>query len=485
VPRRCQSRVTVSLALLCLCACKKPEAQVEARAAVVENRPIAVVEEHRERPLPAVHPVKAGCPSFPGEGVFISATELLTRAQLSCTAEEPFEVRVGKRTLLARIRKEPLAGGFAVADVVGGEGEAIELGNSTALAVSDELSSADSHATIADNDETVLGVPQMIIDFEDQRPPEGTLLFDQNGAAVALMWRSFGPKSAFAAPLAIFTGPQAPRAMLEERTERSARAEVGTMKKALAFPIVSTAVIDARGRLFVQLLRRGAWEKPVHVTVEGPQHCDARRALGGWEPLRTNAAWDLQSQQLFMYLDGHAIAADLDAAELELTAGDCSGVDVKSLAGARVVLEGADPKYGQAIVARTALALEISPDPGPSAPPPEKVARAQPFVPFKPSATHGSEEEWRSRFRNVHQHVAQVEQELQEKQRFVQLMDGKAQRHNPHLPGTWLTGDEMDRYNQYKRDLEHAAEFRAEAQRQLEDLERDAANASVPLEWRR
>jgi hypothetical protein len=247
--------------------------------------------------------------------------------------------------------------------------------------------------------------------------------------------------------------------------------------------VLAAAVVDARGRLFVQVLQRGeATGQPLVVKLEAAQKCEVKRQPGRWEDVRTNAALDPQSQQLFAYLEKHGLAFEVRSAFIEVVAADCAGLEPKSWVGAQASLKQGDPRYSQVLVARSALKLELLTD-GPGAAP---VVTARPSTPeYKPQATSGTEQEWRERFREARRRIDRVEEELREKKRFVQMMDGRAAARLAHQRQVTWDPEEMEKYERYKRDLAQAETVRADARRALEDVERAAANAAVPFEWRK
>src|SRR5207302_10299711 len=113
------------------------------------------------------------------------------------------------------------------------------------------------------------------------------------------------------------------------------------------------------GRLFVQVLRRAAMDKPLRVTVErGDHRCSVEKSATRWELLRTHASWDLQGQFLFAWLERNGLA-DVQSALLEISSAHCAGAEPKALVGGRAGLEGADPRYAEAVVARTAITLAV------------------------------------------------------------------------------------------------------------------------------
>jgi hypothetical protein len=111
-------------------------------------------------------------------------------------------------------------------------------------------------------------------------------------------------------------------------------------------------------------------------------------------------------------------------------------------------------------------------------PPPAPAAEAPPEPP-RPGGF--DEADWRRRFRAAHARIDSFDARVAEAKRLIAASEyesgmGTVQGRLPRMrPG----------YEDAKRLVEDEDRERQAAESELTDLERDAANAGVPLEWRR
>jgi hypothetical protein len=118
------------------------------------------------------------------------------------------------------------------------------------------------------------------------------------------------------------------------------------------------------------------------------------------------------------------------------------------------------------------------PAPGPVVAVPMPPASAPAAPPRGGQRQAADEASWRKAFRDAQGAIDHFDRDLEEKRRFVGEAEKDQQR--------WTLSPETRRtYDQYKLDLSHADEDRARLQAQLDELEQQASNASVPREWRR
>jgi hypothetical protein len=112
-------------------------------------------------------------------------------------------------------------------------------------------------------------------------------------------------------------------------------------------------------------------------------------------------------------------------------------------------------------------------------PPPPAPAEEAPAEPPRPGGF--DEADWRRRFRAAHARIDSVDARIAEAKRLIAASEyesgmGSVRGHLPTVrPG----------YEDAKRLIEDEDRERKAAEDELSDLERDAANAGVPLEWRR
>jgi hypothetical protein len=93
------------------------------------------------------------------------------------------------------------------------------------------------------------------------------------------------------------------------------------------------------------------------------------------------------------------------------------------------------------------------------------------------------EQDWRRRYREVKRHIADVERSIADDARFIDYADHRG--NDVRMPYWRLSAEERQRYDAAKERLKHSDELREKARAELEALDHEAANAAVPLEWRR
>jgi hypothetical protein len=109
------------------------------------------------------------------------------------------------------------------------------------------------------------------------------------------------------------------------------------------------------------------------------------------------------------------------------------------------------------------------------------VEHPRPAMPEAPAPEPSNEAAWRRRFHDARERIDGFEMRVAKAQEIVGKADyGKTLEGATGLPSHFPPG-----YEDAKQLLEHADEEREAGKRALEDLEHEAANAGIPLEWRR
>jgi hypothetical protein len=111
---------------------------------------------------------------------------------------------------------------------------------------------------------------------------------------------------------------------------------------------------------------------------------------------------------------------------------------------------------------------------------PSRPSRRYDAAPSGSANTAAEERSWRSRFANARQRLADVEAAVTRAQQTVTRLDGAVGSGRFQLTPAGVSA-----YENAKATLSSAEAARARAQDDMHDLDRQAANASVPLEWRR
>jgi hypothetical protein len=263
-------------------------------------------------------------------------------------------------------------------------------------------------------------------------------------------------------PVLVGSGIKAPSLRwpeVEARARPVAEAELRSAGEALARAMVATAVLDAEGGLFALVLRRDATAASLTLSV-GTCRVDVQGVP--WVEFDESAALDLTSRRLFNYLGRSKLDDPLMMAQLKLEGCPSKPGDVVKLG------EHGTP-FEQAVVGRVTRTLQAT----------------RPMVALPAAAVaegRSDEASWRRRYAEAHKHIADVEREIEEERRFIQQSDRRG--NDPRMP--WrLAPAEIERYDAAKAKLARADELRAQARAALDELDRQAANAAVPLEWRR
>lgn len=430
--------------------------------------PAVVAEAPAKRPAAAPVDRSASlvtlvCPEHEAMGFFFTPSRVLTRAHALCEAPK---VRLHDgRTLLGVVKTVQRELDLAELEVAGGEGEPLPLGDSRTVHETDDVTVPGSGlGTVRSVTASRLGVPHYEVAFE-RVPAEGAPLVDAQGHAIAVV-----AGDSLALPVEAL---EASRAWLEleRRAKPAIAAEARKVKKALERPGLAAALLGTDGRLRAIVLSRTAGAAPLTFRLKD---C-ARTVMPAWEPFRVAAWFEPRGRTLFAYLDKHDLDIGLSMSTVEVPSSGCPATEL--------VLDGADPLFATAPITKTAQPMTVT-----SAAPavPTVVPVPVGAQPAEASAPVADERVWRDRFRALRSEQEKLETELRDKQRFIEQCD-RGVRRTSFRSGAMmvLSPEDRDRYDQYKRDLDNADADRAAFQRKLDDLEREASNASVPREWRR
>jgi hypothetical protein len=398
---------------------------------------------------------------------------VLTRARFLCDGAQALQLKLAdERTLLGKVRWKDEALDAAIIEAEGGEGVALPPGDAAAATLSGLL----LKGKLENDALSELARFHFAVEFPGTVPPEGSPVVDDSGHVIAMVGRALDEHRVLALPLPVvaqagasLTVPAARWAEVEARAQPAAEAEVETAREALSRVMLATAVVDAQGGLFVMVLHRTGAGVRFSLSVGG---CRAQVSEAPWVPFDARDAVDVASRRLFAYLARAKLDSGLSMAVLQL--GGCEKVE--SEAPVRV----GDTLFEQGRVGHVARRLEATMAAAPAAPGMDEVAAV-------PAPARGDdlsiERQWRQRYRDAQKHIADVEKSLVEDREYIRWADHRG--NDRRFPMWQLTPDERQRYDAAKERLTHADELRAQAKEQLDQLDHDAANAAVPLEWRR
>ncbi len=449
-------RRLVSLALL-LSACTKESAPVQVEAAAPATAPAAT-----KAALPKVSRslVTVSCGDISGPGFFSSPEIVVTRRRFVCDAPR-VKLHDG-RTLLGKVRNKWLDLDLAELAISGGEGEPLPIASAVTLSETTDLwLAAGGSGSVRAPLVTRLGVPHFEAAF-DKVPAPGSIVLDAKGAVLGLT-----TDAVHVLPLDVLLPSWG--ALLQNAKPALAK-ELATLRRALGKPGLVTALVDKNGTLHVVLL---SYTAAPRVTLGG---CNVELEPA-WEKFRLNAWLDEPTRELFQFLDAHDLDIGLSMSTVAVPTAACGTGEL--------FLDGADPLLHAAPIGKTDKAMAVTADSEKAlAPPPPAPPRGK-----QPGELDATDERiWRGRFSALREERELFEKDLRAKQRFIDDADRAVRRSSFRYGGgvvlPVLTPEEKERYDQYKRDLEEAARERAEFQRRLDDLEREASRASVPREWR-
>jgi hypothetical protein len=445
-------------ALLVAAACRKPTPPEPATQQGIVVLPPAPVKVKLPRLDPAASVVSVECGESRGTGFFVSETQVLTRASFLCEGDEALRLKLSdERTLLGKVKWKDEGLNAAVIEAQGGEGYPLPLGDASAVAFNGML----SKGKLLDDAYSELARFHFVV---EGTLAEGSPVLDEDGRAVAMAARALDENRVLALPLPVLVGsgikaPSPRWSEVEARARPVAEAELRSAGEALSRAMLATAVLDAEGALFALVLRRDATAASLTLSVG-----DCRVEVQGvpWVPFDEGAALDLPSRRLFKYLGRSRLDDPLVMAQLRL-----EGCPTRP--GDKVRLGDQGTYFEQAAVGRVTRTLQGT--------------HSMVAVPAAPVAEERSDEAlWRRRYAEAHKRVADVERELEEERHFIHQSDRRGS--DPRMP--WrLTPAEIERYDAAKTKLARADELRAQARAALDELDRQAANAAVPLEWRR
>lgn len=447
------------VALLVAAACRKPSAPEPPQQQPVVVVPPAPVKVKLPKLDPAASVVSVECGESSGTGFFVSETQVLTRAAFLCEGDEALRLKLSdERTLLGKVRWKDEGLNAAVVEAEGGEGYPLPLGDAAAVALSGLL----AKGKLEDDAYSELARFHFVVEGSFA---EGSPVLDEDGRAVAMVGRALDERRVLALPLPVLVGSGIKAVSerwpeVEARARPAAEAERASAHEVLSRGVLATAVLDADDKLFALMVRRSD-VAPSRFTLSVGT-CSSELAGIAWVPLDASAAVDLPSRRLVAYLERAEPQGRLVMAMLEL-----EGCRVKP--GEPVKVGEGETYFEQVRVGRAKRTLQAT-----RVPVELPVARV--------AAPRADEEEWRRRYADARRRLADVERDLEEERRFIEQADRRGS--DPRMP--WhLTPAEMTRYDAAKAKLARADELRAQARAQLDELDRQAANAAVPLEWRR
>lgn len=450
-------RRLVSLALLSF-ACTKESAPAPVQTSAPAKPPAAT---KAAAPNVSRSLVTVSCGEVSGPGFFSAPAVVVTRRRFVCDAPR-VKLHDG-RTLLGAVRHKWPDLDLAELSISGGEGEPLAIASAVGLSDTTDLWLAGGGSgAVRSPLVTRLGVPHFEAAF-DKVPAPGSIVLDANGAVLGLT-----TDAVHVLPLDVLLPSWG---ALQQNAKAAVAKEVATLRRALGKPGLVTALVDKNGTLHAVLL---SYTAAPRVTLGG---CDVELEPA-WEKFRLNAWLDEPTRDLFQFLDAHDLDIGLSMSTVAVPSTACGS--------AELYLDGADPLLHSAPIGKTDKAMAVTTDSETaSAPPPPAPPRGK-----QPGELDATDERiWRGRFSALREERELFERDLRAKQRFIDDADRAVRRSGFRYGGgvvlPVLTPEEKERYDQYKRDLEEGAKVRAEFQRRLDDLEREASNASVPREWRR
>ncbi len=461
--------------------CRKPAGDTPTPSpGPVEAPPLQAVgpaPTHRLQLDPNVSRVTVQCgDATGGTGFFFAPSRVLTRADFVCETREPPSVKLPDgRTQLGKVLWRDDVLNAAIVEVPEGTGEPLPLGDSAATALSGLLKTG----KLADDVYSELARHHFVITYPGPLPAEGSPVLDADGNVIAMVGRSLDESNVLGLPLPVIAEAGGPMAgawqkwpQLEARARPQAEAELAAAREAMHGVLLAGAVVDSERRLFVMLARvNDSRVGPFTVSMEGCTHNLESRNLA-WAPLDSSAGIDPTTRRMFSYL--HRTKLDANAL-MSLVPIDACKV------GPGTVVTIDNTRFRRATVRQVDHALEAT------------AAQAEVPVPAPPSAPamdnryaapSDAEQQWRERYARTRQHIIDVDAQVESAREFVARADARVGSRSPAFAQYALSPMEKDHYAQAKQTVERGEQLKAEARAELDELDRQAANGSVPLEWR-
>lgn len=453
------------------------------------------------------------CPRSEGAGFFVSEQQVLTNAHVVCGAEEQMRVLLSNgRTVLGTTRRRDDALDLAVVDVAGASGEPLPLGDAAAVKPGEKVAAVGSPrgleftlslGTVSYVGRNRFGVGYLQVDINVNPGNSGGPVVDRQGRALGLMTMMVKDSNGLGLALPVnyaVTGaapvlalPQAPPASpawteLLDRVAQANQREVDEARRSFAQPGLLTAALRQDAWVVAAVMRRSPGEpsvEPLTFRMEkgGQVLCPPASAPPqGWKRLNGTTLKGIDKQMLG-WLRANRLDSDLYVGVAVLRWASCAPA-----VGAELVLEGSDAgasrtpvvpfsfdRFEEVPVPRDEPPQIVDPDGPEVRPPPAVSARPDTAAPD----TAEQEALWRGRFQGARQKIKDVDARVEQAKAFIHAADGHA------TVGYKLTERGITKYEEAQQIVARADADRAQAQKELEDLEHRAANEAIPFEWRR
>lgn len=429
------------------------------------------------------------CGDQAGAGFFIAPDQLVTNAHVLCTGKPLVVTLKDGRNLLGTVSAKDDWLDLARLDVPGADADPLPIGDTTALRAGDEvgfigspkgLSFTVHGGRVSHVGRGLYGVAYVQLEGQVNPGNSGGPMFDAEGRVLGLVSMKVVDSDGIGLALPIeyarapVEGPALERwqQTLKRVEEEDVRARVEEAQRmAPGKPrLVAVQRVEARGIAGVVMQR---WTDTPHALLQdftltqGGAECLVRASTTGWVPLPQaieraqdprRVAWMIKHRLADGVYVGAGILEPIDCPADRLT-GEAQ-LSVKG-DGAKLSIDAADLK--------TPLAQKQE----------QAAARAKQEQ-HETQQAAADEARWRAKFRELRARIAQLEADIKEAQKWIAYADQVAGRRRGQL-----TPELRERYNQARDVMARAPGQKTAAEADLHELERQAANEAVPLEWRR